>query len=118
MKEKEISARIRELEEKEDEIESQERRFRREEEIEEIELSRAASHLERMREGCSEKDVKIMQLLDEQQQLLHTMQREKSDFADEFFSYIQKEKRKVFEEKEDLQYQLHQLQKETEKGEL
>lgn len=118
MEEKEISARLRELEEKEDAIESQERRFRREEEIEEIELFRASARLERMREGCSENDIKIMQLLDEQQQLLHTMQKEKSDFADEFVSHIQNQKRKIFEEKEDLQYKLHQLQKDTKEGEL
>ena len=116
MEEKEISARIKELEEKEDAIEEQVRRFQREEEIEEIELFRASSSLERMRERCSEKDIKIIRLLDEQQQLLHTMQREKSDFADEFFSHIQNEKIKALEEKEDLRYQLHQLQKDTKEG--
>lgn len=116
--EEEISVRIRELEEKEDAIEGQVRRFQREEEIEEIELSRALSQVERMREGCSEYDVKIMHLLDEQQQILHKMQMEKNEFADEFFAYIQKEKDTLSEEKEELQYQLHQSPKETEEGEI
>lgn len=114
MEESKISVRLKELDEKEETMANEIRRFQREEETEEMEIFRALSQLEEMREGCSVSDVKILQLLDEQQRILNNIRMEKNEFADEFCLQIHREKESLNEERELLRYQLQKIKEDGE----
>lgn len=105
----EITDYMRMLNEKEDEIDSVQRRFQRDEEEEEIEIRHALVRLEEIQEGCSVNDFKVQQLIDEQREILNKIQSDKYDFADEFARRVAEERQKIDAEREELKWRLYEI---------
>lgn len=108
----EIAEKLREVERREDEIHSMTVCFRRKEEEEDNVLYQALSRLDEMYESCSEGDVGLRQMIEEQRYRLNEVRSRKAEFAEEFAIRMNEEQRNLDTEREGLRQEMKEAHEE------
>lgn len=115
MEERESSYELRELENQADALNDAVRHFQREEENEDEQILKELRKIDRMFDICGEGDIKLKSLLEEKQNRLHKMRKEKNEFADELFAKAKDEQRKLEVRREELICKMNESQEEKSK---
>ena len=113
--EEELRSRLRYIDEERDTLVRRTREIRQEEEEEEQRLRKEYYDSEYMREMCTPGDVDMITLLDEKQSILNTMNRQKSDFEDDYKEEIRRQNLRMNMDEEDILAQISTLQNNEDK---
>lgn len=115
MKEEELLAQLRKMEEERSDLEDYVHRFQKQDEEEEEGNDRSYLDAEQMRESCSSEDYEILQLLCEKQELLGSMKRKREESRREVQQAMKKKYMELEMREEDIQFQIQKLHDEEEK---
>lgn len=99
----ELKQKIRQMEEEREVLLQHEKRIRKEEEDEDMELSRSHNVLSGIGRDCSSDNRKIVQLLEEKEYLLRTFRRKKMEYNEQFQQEIKKQRWKLERDRQQLQ---------------
>ena len=105
----ELKQKIRQMEEEREVLLQHEKRIRKEEEDEDMELSRSHNVLSGIKKDCSTDNRKIVQLLDEKEYLLRTFRRKKMEFDGQFHEEVREKKQRLEDDREELQQKMTHL---------
>lgn len=105
----ELEQKIRQMEEESEVLLQHEKRIRKEEEDEDMELSRCHDLMAGIGRDCSSNNRKIFQLLDEKEYLLRTFRRKKMEYNEQFHQEVKKQRQKLERDREQLQQKMTDL---------
>lgn len=100
---------IKKLEEEQETYEYEARGVLKEEEEEDMWLTRSCMNAERMRAECSPEDEKIQRLLYEKEDMISAFRRKKIEFDDEFREEVRRRKRQMENDMEELHVQISKI---------
>lgn len=101
-----LQVRLRKLKEEQENFEYDAKRILREEEEEDMEISRSHTVLAQMREKCSSEDSAIQRLIYEKQDALSAFRRKKIEFDEEFHQEITRQRQTMERDMEELHMQI------------
>lgn len=105
----ELKQKIRQMEEEREVLSHHAEYIWKEEEDEDMELSRSHNALSGIGRDCSSDNRKIVQLLEEKEYLLRTFRRKKMEYNEQFQQEIKKQRWKLESNQEQLQQEMTQL---------
>lgn len=105
-KEYELKAQKRDLELQLDELEDRKRKVWQRESDEDFGLTISDRRLEEMKLCCDPNDQKLLNLMEEKQQIMHGIRSKKDEFATEFEFEMKRKQQQLEQELEDVQMQL------------
>lgn len=117
MKEEEMLAQLRKVEEERSDLEDYVRRFQKQDEEEEERNYRIYLNAEQMRESCTTEDHGILQLLYEKQELFAGIKKKRGECRNELQQTMKKKYMEMEMKEEDIRSQIQELHNEEENKE-
>lgn len=109
-KEHELKAQKRDIESQLDELNYYKRRMQQRENDEDFDLTISCRRLGEMKICCDSNAKKLLALIEEKEQIIHIIKRNKDDFLSNFEFEIKKRKQQLEQGLEDVQMQLTSIQ--------